>query len=282
MVKQQKKHSNKKRSSKGFKANSTEARRINASTGYDTCTEQLSPFGGLLAMIMFLDLFKFKEIFNSTYQAPSRDPKMGHYLMVVSILMLLFISFNRIWHFTYVRLDAIICGFFRLTRLPVATTFWRYVDSLGLNQASSFLKIMSILRERFWQLCGLYHDRINISIDTTVETIYGNQQGGRKGHNTKNRGKKGYRPVLCFIDETREYLAGKLRKGVTIDGKECAAFIATIKTQLPGCVKHVLLRADGEFISWLSVQAAIAAGFQFIIANKGCNSPFDTNGWYRP
>jgi len=192
MVKQQKKHSKKKRSSKGFNTNAAEARRINASTVYDTCTEQLRPFGGLLAVINFLDLLKLKEIFDSTYQAPSRKPKMGHYLMVVGILMLLFIGFNRVWHFTYVRLDAIICGFFRLTRLPVATTFWRYVDSLGLNQANSFLKIMSILRERFWQVCGLCHDRINISIDTTVETIYGNQQGGRKGHNKKNRGKKGY------------------------------------------------------------------------------------------
>jgi hypothetical protein len=122
------------------------------------------------------------------------------------------------------------------------------------------LKIMSVLRERFWQLCGLYHDRIS-HIDTMVETIYG-EQGGCKGHNTKNRGKKGYRPVLCFIDETREYMAVKLRKGVTIDGKECAAFIARNKAQLPGCVKHILLRADGEFLSWLSVQAAITAGFQ--------------------
>jgi len=175
-----------------------------------------------------------------------------------------------------------LCGFFRLTQLPVASTFWRYVDSLGLNQAKSFLKMMSILRERFWQLSGFCYEQINISIDTTVETVYGNQQGGRKGHNTKNRGKKGFRPVLCFIDETREYLAGKLRKGVTIDGKECAAFIATIKDHLPGCVKHVLLRADGEFLSWQSVQAAITAGFEYIIANRGCDPPFDTKGWYKP
>ena len=89
MVKQRKKHSKKKGSSKGFKANTAEARRISASTGYDTCTEQLSPFGGLLIVIKFLDLLKFKEIFDSTYQAPSRKPKMGHYLMVVGILMLL-------------------------------------------------------------------------------------------------------------------------------------------------------------------------------------------------
>lgn len=280
MVKRQKKNTRKKRSRKGLRKISAEARNINASTQFDTCTEQLSPFGGLLATIKFLDLLKFEEIFNNTYQSPGRKPKLGHYLMVMGILMLLFIGFNRIWHFTYIRLDAMICGFFRLERLPVASTFWRYVNSLGINQARSFLKIMSILRERFWQLCGLIFDQIDIDIDTTVETLFGNQQGGRKGHNTKNRGKKGYRPVLCFIEQTREYLAGKLRKGVTIDGKECAAFIATIKAQLPGCVKKVLMRADGEFLSWQSVQAAMDAGFSFIIANKGCRPPFDSNEWY--
>jgi len=112
-----------------------------------------------------------------------------------------------------------LCGFFRLTKLPVASTFWRYMDSLGINQANSFIIIMRVLRERVWQLCGLVYPKIQISIDTTVETLYGNQQGGRKGHNTKNRGKKGYRPVLCFIDETREYLLGKLRRGDTMGGK---------------------------------------------------------------
>ncbi|MBW1704726.1 MAG: hypothetical protein JRJ86_06120 [Deltaproteobacteria bacterium] len=56
--------------------------------------------------------------------------------------------------------------------------------------------------------------------------------------------------MLGFIDETREYLAGKLRKGETISGEEAAAFIAQIKSHLPGCVQNVLFRADGEFLSW--------------------------------
>ncbi len=282
MVKRRKKSTRKKRSSKGFKGNGTEARKINASTSYETCTEQLSPFGGLLAVIKFLDLVKFRDIFQFAYISPKREPKLGHYLMVVGILMLLFIGFNRLWHFTYIRLDGMLCGFFRLTRLPAASTFWRYVNSLGINQAKSFLKIMSIVRERVWQLNGFQFKKIHVSIDTTVETLYGHQQGGRKGHNTKHRGKKGYRPVLCFIDETREYLAGKLRKGETMSGKETAAFIEQIESHLPGCIEKVLLRADGEFLSWKSVQACMAAGFQFIIANKRCDPPFDSNAWYRP
>jgi hypothetical protein len=282
MVKQHKKGNRKRRAGKGSCANRARARKINASTEFETCSEQLSSFGGLLALIKFFDLVGFKETFHFAYHAPSREPKLGHYYMVVGILMLLFIGFNRIWHFVYVRVDPMLCGFFNLTRLPAASTFWRYVDSLGINQAHSILKLNGILRERVWQLCGLQYHRVRVNIDTTVKTVYGNQQGARKGHNTQHRGKLGLRPILGFIEETREYLVGKLRKGTTVSGPEAAAFIADIKNHLPGCVREVLLRADGEFLSWEAVKAAIEADFDFIIANRGCTPVFDPSGWYRP
>jgi hypothetical protein len=259
-----------------------EPRKITASTGYETCSERLSPFGGLLALIKFLDLMRFEEIFDQTYRAPAREPKLGHYRMILGILILLFIGFNRLWHFVYIRLDAMVCGFFQLSCLPAASTFWRYVDSLGINQAHSMLNTMSALRQCLWQQCDLKYKKIHVSLDTTVETLYGDQQGGRKGHNPNNPGKKGYRPVLAFIDETREHLAGKLRKGETLSGEEAAAFIGTMTKHLPGCVKKVLLRADGEFFSWQSVHAAIKEGFDFIIANKRARPPFDPNSWWQP
>jgi len=282
MVKRRKSNTKKNRIRKGFCKKRARARKIEASTAYETCTEQLSPFGGLLALIKFFDLVEFKKIFCSAYHEPSRNPKLGHYSMMMGILMLLFIGFNRIWHFVYIRLDAMLCGFFKVTRLPAASTFWRYVDSLGINQANSLLQIMSILRERVWQLCGFEFHRIRINIDTTVKTVYGDQQGARKGHNTTHRGKQGLRPVLCFIEETREYLTGKLRQGKTINAKETAAFIAGIKACLPGCVQEVLVRADGEFLSWEAIQAALQSGFDFIIANRGCHPIFDPCRWYRP
>ena len=177
MVKRQKNITSKNRIGKGFCKNRAKARKINASTAYETCSKQLSPFGGLLALIKFFDLVNFHKIFNYAYQPTSREPKLGHYSMMVGILMLMLIGFNRIWHFVYVRMDAMLCGFFLLTKLPVASTFWRYVGSLGINQANAFLNIMSTLRERVWQLCEIEYYRIRISIDTTVETIFGNQIG---------------------------------------------------------------------------------------------------------
>jgi hypothetical protein len=282
MVKRRKHNNRKNRSRKGFCKKRAKARKINASTAFETCTEQLSPFGGLLALIKFMDLVNFHKIFDSAYHKPSRNPQRGHYLMMVGILMLLFIGFNRIWHFVYVRMDAMLCGFFSVTRLPAASTFWRYVDSLGINQAKSLVKVMSILRERLWQLCGFTFYRVRVNIDATVKTVYGNQQGARKGHNPKHRGKEGLRPLLAFIEETREYLIGKLRPGTTVTGAEAAAFITDIENHLPGCVQEVLLRADGEFLCWQSVQAAMQAGFDFIIANRGCTPVFDTDPWYQP
>jgi hypothetical protein len=194
----------------------------------------------------------------------------------------MFIGFTRIWHFIYIRLDAMVCGILRVPQLPIASTFWRYLDSMGINQAESLLRIMSRLRVEMWRRCEIKHSRIAIDIDTTVETIYGNQQGGRKGHNPQYRGKKGYRPVLCFIEQTREYLFGRLRKGETIGGEETARVIRMIKGQLPPCVKEVLLRADGEFLSWESVAAALQEGYDFVIANKRSTPFFDPAGWYRP
>jgi hypothetical protein len=281
MVKRQNKDSAGRLINQGGNGCPARATRIGPSTAYEYCSERLSPFGGLFGLVKFMDVVRFKEIFDGFYKPPARTPELGHYKMVYGVIMLLFIGFNRIWHFLYIRIDPMLCSIFNVVKLPYATTYWRYVDSMGINQGRSLLDVMSALRERVWQLCGISYRSIHINIDTTVETIYGKQQGGRKGHNTKNRGKEGLRPVLCFIEETREYFAGKLRAGKTIAGEEVAVLIRSFKKYLPGCVRRVLLRGDGEFISWEAVKAAKEEGYDFIFGNKACNPPFEASRWYK-
>jgi hypothetical protein len=163
MVKQQDFSTAKTHDCKGFSKSNARTSKINASTAYDTCREQLSPFGGLLALIKFLDLIKFKQLVHEVYRPPGRRPLMGDYGMLAGVLMLLFIGFNRLWHFTYVRLDSLLCGYFHLRRLPAASTYWRYVDSLGINQANSLVNLMSALRQRIWKLCELRYAQLHIN-----------------------------------------------------------------------------------------------------------------------
>jgi len=76
MVIKQNNSNTKSLNSKGSRAYDSRARKINASTTYETCTEQLSPFGGLLGLIKFLDLLKFEEIFEHLYIKPTKTGQL--------------------------------------------------------------------------------------------------------------------------------------------------------------------------------------------------------------
>jgi hypothetical protein len=201
--------------------------------------------------------------------------------MVLGLLMLLFVGFSRLHHMTYIREDAMMCGILGVRRLPAVSTFWRYLASLNLAQGQALLKIMGILRERLWRHLGYQPRRVRINMDTTTATVYGNIVGARKGYNPKHRGKKGLRPVFCFLDGTREYLCGKQRKGQTINRKEVAALIRSFRTYLPKCVKRILVCADEEFIGWSSVKACLDEGCEFIFASETYQAPIPREGWYR-
>jgi hypothetical protein len=260
-----------------------EARRtvITPDTPYGECSERLTAFGGLLALVKFLDLIGFERAFEEHYVHPKRAAKLGGYRMVLGMLMLLFIGFQRVGHFAYVRTDAMVCGVLRVAVLPAVSTFWRYLTSLGIVQSASLLRLGAALRAKVWALCEYAPRRVTVNIDTTVATVYGAIEGARKGHNTKHRGKKGLRPVLCFLEQTREYLCGTQRRGETIRNEEVAHQIRQFRKQLPTCVRQVHVRGDGEFIGWDSVKACLDEGFFFTFGNKRCAPPFPEDGWYR-
>ena len=187
--------------------------KITAQTPYGECSERLTAFGGLLALVKFLDLIGFEKRFEEHYVHPKRAPKLGGYRMVSGILMLLFIGFQRMGHFAYIRKDTMMCGILRVAVLPAVSTFWRYLRSLTIIQSASLVRLGGSLRKKVWELCEYRPRRLTVNIDTTVSTVYGQIEGARKGHNLKHRGKKGLRPVLCFLAETREYLCGTQRRG---------------------------------------------------------------------
>ena len=254
---------------------------ITPDTPYAECSERLTAFGGLLALVKFLDLINFEKRFEGHYVHPKREAELGDYRMVLGMLMMLFIGFQRLGHIAYVRTDAMVCGVLRVKALPVVSTFWRSLTSLGIMQSASLLRLGADLRAKVWALCKYAPRRVTVNIDTTVATVYGETEGARKGHNTKHRGKKGLRPVLCFIEETREYLCGTQRRGETISSEEVARQIQQFRKQRPECVKEIRVRGDGEFIGWESIKACLNEGFVFTFGNKRCAPPFPASGWYR-
>jgi len=207
---------------------------ITPDTPYGECSERLTAFGGLLALVKCLDLIGFEKALAEHYVHPTRQPKMGGYRMV-----------------------------------------------LGIVQSVSLLRLGVVLRSRVWALCGYAPRRVTANIDTTVATVDGAIEGARKRHNANHRGKKGRRRVLCFLDETREYLRETQRREETIRIEEMARQSRQFRRPLPESVREVHVRGDGEFIGWESVNASLDEGFRFTFGNKRRDPPFPKDGWSR-
>jgi hypothetical protein len=257
-------------------------RKITGATAYGYVEEHLTPFGGVLPLEKLFDGLEVEEVFAEHFIAPARTPELGHWRMVKGILALQFMGYYRLYNFHHFREDAMLKGILQVDKLPAVSTFWRCLNSYGINQDRALLKINALVRERAWRSLeyGPLYCHIHIDIDTTVKTVYGYKEGARKGHNRKHRGKKALRPVLAFIAETKEYFAGKLRPGKTISGDQVKKFIASLPSKLPSAVGKVTLRADSEFYCWQAVETARAKGFDYIFAVKNSFPQFDENTWY--
>ncbi len=57
--------------------------KITSQALYGECTERLTAFGGLLALVKFLDLIGFEKRFEEHYVHLKREPKLGGYRMVM-------------------------------------------------------------------------------------------------------------------------------------------------------------------------------------------------------
>lgn len=280
MVRSRKKRNRKSRKNQGRNQQRRDPRKIKPSTPHAYTDEHLTPYGGLLPLVKLLDGLKFRELFEKTFHDPARKTLYGSYFFVQGLLMLLFIGFRRLHHFVYIQEDPMLLGILGIAKLPAVSTFWRFLQSLTINHATYLLRIIAVLRERAWKSLGICHSSIHVDIDTTVETVYGKIEGAKKGHNPKARGKKGLRPILAFIAETKEYMAGKLRRGETVNGKELGKFIRSLASQVPECVRKVTIRADAEFFCWEAVKACKDLGYRFVIAMKRGSPVFPEDGWY--
>ena len=153
-------------------------------------------------------------------------------------------------------------------RLPVQSTFWRFVNALHRHVARQILTVMRIRRERVWEAANVKVEVVTIDTDTTVHTLYGQQMGGRKSYNPKNKGKRSYQPMLTFIAETREYVWGELRNGDRPTGKQIGEHLRCVRAALPPGVKQIYGRADSGLYCREAVEAYEEFAARFVICAR--------------
>ena len=268
MVTDRKKDSDKTLERQGPEKVSSEPNKIGASTPYDFHGKNLTPYGGLLPVITMLEKLGFQSLVEETVTSKRIPRSMDLYRFVLGIVLGLYIGFPRLNQLRFIARDPLLTGILKVTKLPVQSTFWRFVNALHLNVARQLLTVMHLMRERVWAAANVKLEVVTIDTDTTVHTLYGQQMGGRKSYNPKNKGKKSYQPILTFIAETREYVAGELRNGDRPTGKQIGDHIRNVHAGLPSSVKQVYGRADSGFYCREAVEAYEEFNDRFVISAR--------------
>jgi Transposase DDE domain group 1 len=261
-------HSEKKRARQGAGMATREALKIGACTPYDFTAKNLTAYGGLLPVATMLEKLGFQQLVEETLTMRRLTRAMPSYQFVLAMVLALYIGFARLNHLRFLEREPLLAGILRVIRLPPQSTFWRFLASLPLSVAAQILKIQSLLRQRVWESTHVQLNVVTLDTDTTVHTLFGNQLGGRKSYNPKNKGKKSFQPILTFLAETREYVAGELRNGDRPTGAQIARHLASAFAALPPEATTIYARADSGFYCFEAVEAYEKAAVQFIVSAR--------------
>ncbi len=268
MVTDRKENSGKTPEKQGLERAAPEPSKISGCTPYDFNGRNLTPYGGLLPVMTMLEKLGFESLVKETLTSKRIPRAMDLYRFVLGIVLGLYIGFPRLNQLRFIARDPILTGILKVGKLPVQSTFWRFVNGLHRNVTRQLLNIIRTMRERVWAAANVQLEVVIVDTDTTVHTLYGQQMGGRKGYNPKNKGRKSYQPILTFIAETREYVWGELRNGDRPDGKDIAQHIRNVCAALPAAVKQIYGRADSGFYCREAVEAYEECNARFVVSAR--------------
>jgi hypothetical protein len=268
MVMNRKQHSSETRTRQASKEVRSNPNKIGATTPYDFSAKNLTPFGGLLPVATMLEKIGFEKLVNESMTVTRTTKVMSTYQFVLAIVLGLYVGFARLNQFRYIARDPLLAGILKVTHLPPQCTLWRFLNSLHTGIDRQILSIQRRMREAVWAAGNIQLKSVTIDTDTTVHTLYGKQMGARKSYNPKNKGKKSYQPILSFLSETKEFLAGELRNGDRPTGKQIGRHLQEAFQSLPRCVVAIFARADSGFYCWEAVEAYEKFKCEFIVVAR--------------
>jgi hypothetical protein len=268
MVTNRHKHSGKAPARQGSGVVTREPNKISASTPFDFSGKSLTPYGGLLPVATMLEKLGFQDLIEETVTVKRITKVMGGYQFILAMILGIYIGFSRLNQLRFIARDPTLTGILKIVRLPPQSTLWRFLAALHGSVAPQLQTVQTDMRRRVWAAANVKLKTVTLDTDTTVHTLYGQQMGARKSYNPKNKGKKSYQPILTFLAETREFVAGELRNGDRPTGQQIARHLRSAFAALPAGVEKLYARADSGFYCWEAVQAYQQAGCRFIVVAR--------------
>ena len=177
-------------------------------------------FAGSKVILAFLESIRFNQALRCLGQAKAMNAIFPTHRILQYLIIRWLLGCERLFHFKSLESDALVAHALG-GRLPHHTLLNK--DLLRLGQAHE--QLAPALRTLNLDLIAPRLPKsLILDLDSTVETVCGNQQGAEVGYNSLKRGRKSYHPLLVYEGASRMLLNACLRPGNTSSSTEILPF----------------------------------------------------------
>ena len=110
--------------------------------------------------------------------------------------------------------------------VPSLDTVYRDLDRFGPLDLARLDVLMA--EQGLWKHQLRQHEVVHLDIDTTVEPLFGHQEGALPGPNPRYHGRPSYHPILCRVAQSRTCVGALLRPGNTALGAEDVTYFRVL------------------------------------------------------
>jgi len=209
---------------------------------------KLTKYAGLSPIMNFINKLKIGEEFNELFPTEKNNAvKYSNGQIMLSLLLSSLSGVNRAVRIANFTADSLVQLLLNLRKHLNKDVIGERLKKFGqqgsvLFQEYTFKKVSQWITES-----GL--TALTIDCDSTVKTVYGNQQGAAKGYNPDKKGAKSYHPLLAFVSELKIVVNNRFRTGSAYTSNGILSFIKQTSVILPATVTNVFFRADSGFFS---------------------------------
>jgi hypothetical protein len=226
----------------------------------------LTHYGGLFLIQRFCNKLGFRRRLQRQWRAAPNWSEFDPLDLILLILFLLIVGVQRISKSDKLQYDGFFAALLGLTQWPDESTLRRFLQRLSPRAIRQLARFHDQLRQLLFTLPSARHS-LTFHLDSVVLTLYGKQQGARRGYNPKARGRRSYHPLLCFEAHGQEFWHASLRPGDAASNTGARHFVQRCLHKVPSGIARSRIRflADAGFFSGALIDDLTQAGCGFTI-----------------
>jgi hypothetical protein len=234
---------------------------------HEFTSSKLTPYSGLSPIMKYLNKEGLGKELNKLFPTQMYNSnKFSNVQVLLSVVLASLAGVNRLKRIANFTRDYLV-----MNLLGLEKGLNKDVISVRLKQMgqTGSIKLQEFLLN--WQkrwIDKVVNDYITLDADSTVQTVYGNQEGAAKGYNPHKKGAKSYHPLLVFAGELKIVLNSWFRTGSAYTSNGICEFMKQTKHHLPSKIKHVFFRADSGFFNGELFDLLEGFGWTYLVKVK--------------